>query len=174
MFNNKKGAIEMSMTTIIVIVLGVTLLILGLAFVRNIFLKTGGMSDEIFTQAQSQLGQLERVDKFLTVAPGRFDLKQNEFKGVKVVVLNQGEEIINVRAVTNVVGGDNNLECKFAETKESSSDTHKIASGKQAEVMLVVKDMGGPLRQSACKVAIEGAPEGEDNRASILVNVIAS
>ena len=50
---NKKGAIEMSMTTIIVIVIGVTLLILGLIFVRGIFERIGGLSDQLFAQADN-------------------------------------------------------------------------------------------------------------------------
>jgi hypothetical protein len=37
MVNNKKGAIEMSMTTVVVIVLAMSMLILGLVLVRSIF-----------------------------------------------------------------------------------------------------------------------------------------
>lgn len=54
---SKKGAIELSMTTIIVIVLGVTLLILGLAFVRSIFQKTTGLADEAFSSAEKEIQQ---------------------------------------------------------------------------------------------------------------------
>jgi uncharacterized membrane protein len=52
---SKKGAIEMSMTTIIVIVLGVTLLILGLVFVRGLFEKTNIMSENVFLIAEKEL-----------------------------------------------------------------------------------------------------------------------
>lgn len=54
---SKKGAIELSMTTIIVIVLGVTLLILGLVFVRDIFGKTTQLGTQAFDQAQKQIQQ---------------------------------------------------------------------------------------------------------------------
>lgn len=37
LLNNKEGAIELSITTIIIVVIGVTLLILGLVLVKNIF-----------------------------------------------------------------------------------------------------------------------------------------
>src|SRR3989344_2269144 len=47
----KKGAIELSMTTIIVIVLGVTLLILGFAFIKGIFGKLEGISSTTFDKA---------------------------------------------------------------------------------------------------------------------------
>ncbi len=54
---SKKGAIEMSMTTIIVIVLGVTLLILGLAFVKGVFENVNILGDQAFTQAQKEIQQ---------------------------------------------------------------------------------------------------------------------
>ena len=65
----KKGAIELSMTTIIVIVLGVTLLILGFVFIKGIFGSLGGISDTTFDKAQTLLTGLESVDSFLTVSP---------------------------------------------------------------------------------------------------------
>ena len=60
----KKGAIELSMTTIIVIVLGVTLLILGLAFIQGLFAKVTSLSEQSFATAdkliQEQMGSSER------------------------------------------------------------------------------------------------------------------
>src|SRR3989338_5422064 len=62
---SKKGAIELSMTTIIVIVLGVTLLILGLVFVRGIFDKLGGLTEKSFLIAdkelQDRIGASDRI-----------------------------------------------------------------------------------------------------------------
>ena len=60
----KKGAIEMSMNTIIVIVIGVTLLILGLAFVRGIFTKIGGLTEGAFSDAEKEIQQrMSSTDK---------------------------------------------------------------------------------------------------------------
>lgn len=60
----KKGAIELSMTTIIVIVIGVTLLILGLTWVRGLFEKVTGLTEESFRTAekliQEQMGSDEK------------------------------------------------------------------------------------------------------------------
>ncbi len=42
-FTRKRGAVELSMTTVIVVVLGITLLTLGLRWIYNIF---GGLSEE--------------------------------------------------------------------------------------------------------------------------------
>ena len=50
MIKGKKGALELSVNTIVVIVIGVTLLILGLVFVRNIFTKIFSWISEDFSK----------------------------------------------------------------------------------------------------------------------------
>lgn len=45
------------MTTVIVIVLGVTLLVLGLVFVRGIFTKVSGLTEEAFSDAEREIQQ---------------------------------------------------------------------------------------------------------------------
>ena len=62
MIKNKKGALELSINTIVVIVIGVTLLILGLVFVRGIFEKVQKISDTAFDKASELLGGLENVN----------------------------------------------------------------------------------------------------------------
>jgi len=52
---NKKAAIELSMQTIVVIVIGVTILSLGLLWVQNTFRDVGDISDEAFQNAQEVL-----------------------------------------------------------------------------------------------------------------------
>src|SRR3989344_4024738 len=52
---NKRGALELSMTTIIVIVIGVTLLSLGIIWVRSTMEKVTQLSDASFATAQQEL-----------------------------------------------------------------------------------------------------------------------
>ncbi len=68
----KKGAIELSMTTIIVIVLGVTLLILGLAFVRGIFSKVSGLTEEAFSSAEKEIQQRMGATEEMYVSGGLY------------------------------------------------------------------------------------------------------
>ena len=48
---NKKGALELSMNTIIIIVIGVVLLSLGLIFVRGLFGQVESLSKSAFETA---------------------------------------------------------------------------------------------------------------------------
>ena len=61
MRNGKKGALELSVNTIIIIVIGVTLLTLGLLFVRNIFTQTTDLSQTAFENANRELDALEEI-----------------------------------------------------------------------------------------------------------------
>lgn len=59
MFNkNKKAAIELSVTTIIVIVIAVTLLILGMVFVRSVMCGAIGLTGEVNSQVIGELNRL--------------------------------------------------------------------------------------------------------------------
>src|SRR3989344_3701460 len=109
MLKNKKGAIELSMTTIIVIVLGVTLLILGITFVRTIFTKVGEISKGTFAKADTLLGQLENVNEFLTVTPTILELEIKKDDVAKVTIANFEEEAIDISA--EVTAEDKGLEC---------------------------------------------------------------
>jgi len=59
---NKKGAMELSINTIVIVVIGITLLVLGLVFVRGIFTKLGGLGGGAFQKAEQELKQIQSGD----------------------------------------------------------------------------------------------------------------
>jgi len=58
MFKRKSGAIELSMTTIIVVVLSLTLLILGFVFIRSIMCGAIGFTEEINSKVNREIQNL--------------------------------------------------------------------------------------------------------------------
>jgi hypothetical protein len=56
---SRKGAMELSMNTIVVVVIGITLLVLGLVFVRGIFTRLGGLGGSAFQKAEQELQQIQ-------------------------------------------------------------------------------------------------------------------
>ena len=170
----KKGAIELSMTTIIVVVIGVTLLILGLTFVRGIFTKLSGISDTTFDEAEDLLKGLEQVDEFLTINPQDVEIKQGTDKPVKVIIANFEEELIKVKAVASSTG-DQDLSCLFFDENvkgKAESQEYTLQSGGQKKLVLIAKDNNGPLRRTGCNIVIQGAPLGEDNADTLLIQVV--
>lgn len=59
----RRGAIEMSITTVVVLVLGMTMLILGLGLVRGIFSTATSSVDSIDQKVKSEISQLFSDDK---------------------------------------------------------------------------------------------------------------
>ena len=88
---NKKGAIELSMTTIIVIVVGVVILSLGLMFVRGVFSKVETLSGGAFEEAENVLNDIATHDQEVTV-PSTVSVKQGEQKTFRIWIVNQQAE----------------------------------------------------------------------------------
>ena len=59
----KKGAIELSMTTIIVIVLGVTLLTLGIMWIKSLGANLMGTTQEAFQVSQDEISKIGLRDQ---------------------------------------------------------------------------------------------------------------
>ena len=174
---NKKGALELSVNTIIIIVIGVTLLTLGLLFVRGIFSKITEISDNTFNKANDLLGGLEEVSELLTVIPTQLEVELGKDDVTKIIIANFKESDINVGIKVTPRSTDKKLKC-FVYSEETAEPTQiagpfKISSGNQKNLALIVKDENGRIRDTACVVEVTGAPEGEDNTETVVINVIA-
>lgn len=88
---NKKGAVELSMTTIIVIVIGVVLLSLGLMWVRGVFTKISGLTTQAFIQADQEIREKMGGDAKFYVSGQTFDIKPGEKLTINVGIQNFGE-----------------------------------------------------------------------------------
>jgi len=88
---SKKGALELSMNTIVVIVIGVVILSLGLIFVRSVFTKLGTQTDIVFGESENALNELAAHDDKLTVQ-SKVTVKQGKQTEFKIWVVNIDEE----------------------------------------------------------------------------------
>ena len=175
MLKNKKGAIELSMTTIIVIVMGVTLLILGITFVRTIFTKIQNISETTFDQAGDILGEIENVNEFLTITPNVKEIEQGKDGVAKVTIANFGEDPITVNVETTTK--DKKIKCEFLDEGEFTNKVNniEIKSGSQERLALVIQDGKGNLRTTGCSVKVTGeGTEGEDNTDSVEIKAVSS
>ena len=93
---SKKGAIELSMTTIIVIVIGVTLLILGLTWVRGLFEKVSGLTEESFRAAEKLIQEQMGSDEKFYISGLTF-----EIEGGKSTVVYTGIQNFGTQGVSN-------------------------------------------------------------------------
>tara|TARA_Y100000310_G_scaffold315803_1_gene366785 strand:- start:362 stop:853 length:492 start_codon:yes stop_codon:yes gene_type:complete len=105
---NKKGAIEFSMTTIMVIIVGVVVLSLGIAWVMGSFEKIGGITDAAFEGAKEQLGAKLTAQDPMGVSPSTVTLAPGKSTTVAVGYLNAGSTSVSVSlgAISDTIGTD--------------------------------------------------------------------
>ena len=157
MINKRRGAIELSMTTIIVIVIGVTLLSLGLVFVRGVFTKVEGLSRGAFDQAQGEIGKIGQVDSFINLIPPKVELNQKDSTTSDLVLANLESQDITVKA--SISSRDQKLVCAFADTLDATSREYSLSSGDEVKIKMYIEDKGSPIGLKFCNIdiSVQGA-----------------
>lgn len=84
---SKKGALQLSMSTIVIIVIGVTLLILGLGFITGLFEKASEQRDIIFGDLETKITGLGSHDERLNVQT-QVTVEQGDQTLFKVYIVN--------------------------------------------------------------------------------------
>jgi hypothetical protein len=88
---NRKGAIELSMTTVVIIVLSMTMLILGLVLVRTIFQGAQYNVENINDKVRGEINKLftEEAQKIVVYLPAEgAKIKQGESYAIQVAIKN--------------------------------------------------------------------------------------
>ena len=171
---SKRGAIQLSMSTIIVVILGVILLILGLAFVRGIFAKTDILTDNAFDEAEKSLKNMGKITQTLTVSPSTMALDQGTSKGGAVVVKNMDtithQYQIKV-TIPDKTKTNSNIDCLIGETESYQTDIFSLESGKERDFTLVIGDKAeSPLDTFTCVVHIF-EDNAEIDSEAVLINI---
>ena len=88
--SSKKGAMEMSVGTIVTIVLGVTLLVGGIFFIQKILTSARGVADLTDQQLRDEINKLFSEESRVSIYPGtRFvEIKQDNTDGVGIGIRN--------------------------------------------------------------------------------------
>jgi len=90
----KRAAMELSISTIVVVVLAMSMLILGLVLVKNIFFGVNENVDEITNKVKGEIGKLFTEDRKVVVYLSNYllELKQGDTWGVAFGIKNQISE----------------------------------------------------------------------------------
>ncbi len=135
MVKGKKGALELSINTIVVIVIGVTLLVLGLVFVRGLFGKITTLSDTIFDSAQSSIGAISHTGTFNS--PSSITIEQGRKKTFNIYVSHDGSAGVGVKTFTLTLTPNGNFE-NYVKAKIISPSSVSLDEGKEATFVVQV------------------------------------
>ena len=171
---NKKGALELSMNTIIIIVIGVVLLSLGLMFVRGIFTQTTDLSDKVFANANKELDALGgNVNSALVASPMTVRLKAGETSGfvVQVTNLEEGKTYTGLTGILETIPENQGIRCEFTDgTKQKSIRT--LVSGAEDKLQVFVKSQKGSIGTKSCRFTLNGLTDTiPDNDLEVIVVV---
>lgn len=125
MIKNKRGAVELSFSTIVILVLAMTMLVLGIVLVKNIFTGAQDIASMTTDQVKAQVSKLFGEDSRLVIYPDSrlVNVKVGgKVSGFGIGIRNLLESASNVKFSYEVVVADPNLESKCgvrAEVAES-------------------------------------------------------
>ena len=107
----KRGALELSITTIVIVVLAITILTLGLVFTKGIFGKLTSLSDDVFGKADTIIEGLEVDSKFS--CPTNVNVEQGRTTTFKCTVGHDGT-LSGTQTFTMTQLNDGNVQGGFA------------------------------------------------------------
>lgn len=179
MFRQKRGAVELSVTTIVVVVIGITLLTLGLSWVTGIFEKLDVTTSGAFEQADTQIDEIlgGGTGKAISISPSALSLKQGKTTSAKVLVAHIDTIDTSTKSVSVSMTGtsDPNIDCVFADSASGglSSQTYDLASGYQASITVLISDEGAKLGTYVCGFQVAGfGPSISDTREELIITLV--
>lgn len=90
----KRGAVELSITTIVVVVIGITLLVLGLTFVYNIFNDIGEQQKKLGTFTDEQIREIfSESDQSLNLPTTDFSVEIDDIFNLDIVIKNNVQNV---------------------------------------------------------------------------------
>jgi hypothetical protein len=129
---NKRGAVELSISTIVIVVLGVSMLILGLVLIRTIFKGATSVAEMSDEQLKNQMNQLYGDTKKVSVYP---DSKQI------TVSLKDGIGAFGIGITNSESGSSSKLKYGY-KVVVADPDVSKKCNGATAEEMLGLISVG--------------------------------
>jgi len=159
MIKGKKGAMELSINTIVVIVIGVTMLTLGLVFVRNIVGKSSDLSESAFSKASEELDKLSgSSSEFITLSSENLKIEAGDTSALAVLLKNVEDKTyngVNGKIETSEEGKSKGIRCEFIDGKTTKS-IGKMPPGKENRIRINVKTEKGSIGTYGCEFRLEG------------------
>ncbi len=126
--DNKRGAIELSITTIVIVVIGVTLLVLGLVFVRGVFSDLEEYRGSISQSVNNELNTLfdEKLDDFF-FSKTKVTIERGTTLSVGIGYRNS--DTVSSSCYYELDSADNNIELDEQNTRGQPSTQIRVLNG---------------------------------------------
>jgi len=165
--SNKKGAIELGMNTIIIVVIGITLLSLALVWIRNMMGESGigGLTQGAFGQAETAISDIYKgTSEELTLSPETMNVKQGSTGKATMAFANlEQSDVSGVNfKITSAADSGQKVKCVFASNLKDTIGPYEVPSGKQKELdVLIQVATDSKLGTAVCTVTAPGTVDAE-------------
>jgi len=155
---NKKAALELTMGTVVIVVLSVSMLILGIILIRNIMCAGMQISEDISSGVKNEVKNLFGADKFgvKCMGEGGQDVKLGTGGRRKIICIIKTEEQTNYQLIATKVeslrGASTDSVQKWILSKEWSGSVSPGAD-KEADVLLL--DIPSNAPSSTLRITIQ-------------------
>jgi len=109
-FKSRKASLELSIRAIVIVVLAMTIMGLGLGFVRNTFKDIGGLSDDVTEQIRQQiLDDLITSDKKVSFPKTELKIDKGGSEVLTVGIRNKDDFSLNYRMEFKAISGPSTI-----------------------------------------------------------------
>ena len=167
--NSKKGAIELGMNTIIIVVIGITLLSLSLVWIRGMMTKLGTTTGSAFDQTDTAIQDIyQGSTDAISIVPVTIEVKKDGSDDAKIAVKNFVDtDYKNMQFTINEASeGKAKVSCMFSENFKTTISKN-IASGKGLTIPMTIKDVGTAIGTASCTVSASEL----DETATVVVKI---
>lgn len=178
---DKKGAIELSMTTIIVIVIGVALLSMGLVWIRGVFKQVTGLTEGAFERGEGEISEIfGGSEDPVSVSPKDTEVEQGGSSSADLFFNNLGETdytgvtaTSEVKALASESSGDAaKIVCAFGDTLDKNSESYNLKSGQGVKIRLIIEAKPDVrIGTYRCKVIVPAINDPQ-NFATLTIKVV--
>jgi hypothetical protein len=172
--NNKKAAMEMSMGTIVVLVLGVSMLILGMVLIRNIMCSGLSITDDLSAGVKNEIKNLFGADKFGVKCLGQGGAEVKLGSGGKrpvICILKTDAETeyeITVTSVESLSGAKTDILNKWVIDKGWKGS---VIPGQEQEETVLLFDIPRDAPNTAVKITLQVKNLGTGSQQTITSRV---
>ena len=160
---NKKGALQLAMSTIVIIVIAVVILILGLAFITGLFERASEQRDVIFGDLETKITGLGSHDQRVNVQT-QVTVEQGEQELFKIYIVNFEE---TPKTFKLTLQASSSPEFQNDDVIVAlQRDTLTIPDGQEASFAVGVRAIEGARLKAAAyniDVTADGQPYGQDS-----------
>ena len=130
MFYNKRASLEISIQAIVIVVLAMTLLGLGLGFIRNMFKGISGVQEQVTEDVRAKIGrQLIETDEKVAFPRSEINIKRGDSAIIEVGIKNKGNFDLLYKMTFKAISSSPDVGSKLADTEkwfQYSIDEHTL------------------------------------------------